>query len=153
MGSGKTKVNHTQKGSGKFALAAAAVERFVRTKKTANCWNSTVISEQWDRTSPLCERWRDQRQMGWLGMPSKGWELGLLLPSSCPIFCPHIPFHCMETLSWRTNEAGNREHDTSKIQGKDLGLDIQIFVPDPFSLTETSSSVCYPARTETCVYS
>ena len=34
MGSGKTKVNHTQRGSGKFALAAAAVQIFIRTKKS-----------------------------------------------------------------------------------------------------------------------
>lgn len=33
MGSGKTKVNHTQRGSGKFPLAAAAEEIFVSTKE------------------------------------------------------------------------------------------------------------------------
>lgn len=40
----------------------------------------------------------------------------------------------METPSWRTNEAGDREHYTSEIQGKDLGLDIQILAPNPFPL-------------------
>lgn len=33
MGSGKTEVNHAQRGSGKFTLAAAAVETFIRMKK------------------------------------------------------------------------------------------------------------------------
>lgn len=48
---------------------------------------------------------------------------------------PALPFPLTSwKLSWRTNELGNSEHYTSGIRGKDLGLYIQILVPNPLPL-------------------
>lgn len=83
----------------------------------------------------LCANTEETRAKwtGW-GCQARPGRWGCFLLPSFPVFCPPLRFDFTETPSWRTNEAGIRKHYTSGIQGKDLGLDIQILVPNSLSL-------------------
>lgn len=107
MGSGKTKVNHTQRGSGKFDLAAAALEIFIRTKK--NYQLLELHGHIWAVGPSKPSAWALKRPepTGLVGDAEQG--LGDEAASSSPPVLPSaLPSDFMEALSWENKWSRKR---------------------------------------------
>lgn len=102
------------------------------------------MSEQWDQANP--EHCIAQSHTCWVGMLSKGWEMGLLPLPSRPVLSSPLWLHGNSHLENKRS----RKEGTPHLWNPRQRSAVRHWTS---SRTETFSLACHPTWTETCAYS